>query len=272
MVAERLRTDIRAFRILAAAQVRSELTYRSTFAAFVVAQVIITAFDALAIVVIFSSVETLGGWTRGQVLFLYSVASLAFGLSDFLMGSIHYLPEFVRTGSFDKFLLRPVGVLSQTLAQAFALRRLSRVLQSVIVLVLVVTVGDIHLSAVGVVLIVVGMASAVLTFSSIFLATGTVSFWSPNTQEFASAFTFGGSFLAEYPTHIFPDWLRVFAFGLVPIGGVIYLPVMYTLGADNPLGIPTWVQLISPMIVVPAVCVAALIWRQGLRHYESTGS
>ena len=37
-------------------------------------------------------------------------------------------------------------------------------------------------------------------------------------------------------------------------------------------GLPGWVGWLGPAVAAPAAGVAALIWRQGIRHYRSTGS
>ena len=42
--------------------------------------------------------------------------------------------------------------------------------------------------------------------------------------------------------------------------------------AADPLGLPAWSGYAAPLVCVPAVAVAALIWRIGIRRYRSTGS
>jgi ABC-2 type transport system permease protein len=267
-----LRSDLRVFRRLAGARVRGELQYRTSFAAFTLAQAAITFLDCAVILIFFDSVPAIGGWDRGQVLYLYATATLSLGVADFLMGSVEYLPEVVRTGVFDRFLVRPSGVLCQLLAQEFALRRIGRILQAGIVLVVVLVTMDAEWTPARLLVALAGIVGSAIAFCSLFLATSSLSFWSPNTQEFANAFTYGGATVAEFPTHVFPAWLRAFFIGVVPAGVVVYLPAMYALGADNPLHIARWVQILSPAACIPVALVAGWIWRRGIRRYESTGS
>lgn len=263
---------MRAFRLLAGARVRSELQYRASFASFVVAQAAVTSLDAVVIVVFFQNVNDMGGWTRSEVLYLYAVATVALGIADFVLGSIEYLPQHVRTGTLDRLLVRPVGVLAQLLAEEFALRRVGRIVQASIVLAIAVATVDTSWTPARVAVAVAGCGGAVLTFGALFVLTSSISFWSPNTQEFANAFTYGGATVGEFPTHVFPSWLRWFFIGVVPAGGAVYLPAMYALDAPNPLGVPAWVQIASPLVCLPVLAVAAGVWRLGLRRYESTGS
>ena len=264
--------DVRTFRLLAGARVRSELQYRSSFAAFTISQAMVTFLDCAVILIFFANVPVIGGWSRGEVLYLYSIATLSLGFADFVMGSVEYLPQHVRTGTLDRLLVRPAGVLAQLLAQEFALRRIGRIVQASTVLVIVLVTTDVDWTLDGALVAVAGVVGAMLTFCAVFLATSSLSFWSPNTQEFANAFTYGGATVAEFPTHIFPSWLRVFFIGVVPAGAVVYFPAMYALHADNPLGFPRWMQAASPLVCVPVLAVGGLIWRFGVRHYESTGS
>ncbi len=263
---------MRSFGLLARARVRSELQYRTSFVAFTVAQAVVTSLDAVAILVFFDNVDDLGGWSRSDVLYLYAVATVALGLADFVLGSIEYLPQHVRTGTLDRLLVRPVGVLPQLLAEEFSMRRLGRIAQATIVLVIAVATVDVAWTAARAVVAVAGLVGAVCTFGGLFVLTSSISFWSPNTQEFANAFTYGGATVGEFPVHLFPRWLRWFFVGVVPARFVVYLPAMYALDAANPLGVPTWVQVLSPLVCVPVLLAAAAVWRLGLRHYESTGS
>ena len=192
--------------------------------------------------------------------------------ADFALGSIEYLPQHVRAGTLDRLLLRPVGVLAQLLAEEFSMRRLGRIAQAAVVLVIALVTVDVSWTLAGAVVAIAGMVGAVLTFGGLFVLTSSVSFWSPNTQEFANAFTYGGATVGEFPTHLFPRWLRWFFIGVIPAGGVVYLPAMYALHAPNPLGVPVWAQVLAPLVCVPVLFVAAAVWRLGVRHYESTGS
>ena len=55
-------------------------------------------------------------------------------------------------------------------------------------------------------------------------------------------------------------------------GGAIVHPVLFVLGKPAPLGLPSWIGLLSPVIAGAMVALASLAWRGGLRRYRSTGS
>jgi ABC-2 type transport system permease protein len=255
------------------ARTRGELQYRAAFAAFTISQAIVTFLDCVVVLAIFTQVDSFGGWDRGQVLFLYAVSVLSFGLADLTYGSVEYAAVTVLDGSFDAFLVRPARVLTQLLGNFFALRRTGRLLQGIVILIVLFSSGDVTvrspLQAVFAVAMVLGGA---LTFSAVFVITNSVGFFIPGARELANSFTYGGSAVSTYPVHIFGSFVRNFMLWVIPAGFVAYVPSIYVLDASNPLGIPRWLQLASPLAFIPFGMLAAAIWRLGVRHYESTGS
>ena len=63
----------------------------------------------------------------------------------------------------------------------------------------------------------------------------------------------------------------VFAYGL-GFAFVAYYPALALLGRTDPVGLPGWVGWIAPAVALPALAVAGLVWRVGVRNYRSTGS
>jgi ABC-2 type transport system permease protein len=111
-----------------------------------------------------------------------------------------------------------------------------------------------------------------LFFSAIFVAGATVAFWWIESGELANSLTYGGRELSSYPITVYgPVFRRVFGYGL-GFGLVAYYPALALLGRTDPLGAPDWLGWVSPLVAVPAVGVAAVLWRAGIRHYRSTGS
>jgi ABC-2 type transport system permease protein len=255
------------------ARVRGEMQYRAAFVSFTIAQTMVTLLDLVAVLAIFSQVDSLGGWSRGEVLFIYAVSVLSFGLADLTFGSIEYAAATVMDGSFDGFLVRPMAVMTQLLGNFFALRRAGRLIQSLVIIAVVLGAGSISIDGVPRMLFVVVMViGGALTFSTIFVFTSTVGFFIPGAREVANAFTYGGNAVAGYPGHIFGSYVRNLMLWIVPALFVSYVPSIYVLDAANPLNFPRWLQLASPFAFVPFGAAAGLVWRAGVRRYESTGS
>ena len=265
--------EVATYRRLLGARVRSELKYRTSFLTSVLAQALVTFADCVVILALFGRVPSLGGWDRGEVLVLYACSVMSFGLADAVVSPIEQTATYVREGTFDRLLVRPASVLGQILGDEFRLRDTGRLVQASLVLAVTLASGAAVVPSVprGLFLVPTVLCGAI-TFGGLFVAVNTVAFWFPGSKEVGNAFTYGGETVAHYPTHMFQPWFRRFVFFVVPVGVVTYMPGIFVLDAPNPLGIPVWVQILSPLVFVPVCGVAALVWRLGLRRYESTGS
>lgn len=120
---------VRAYGLIAAMWLRSTMAYRASFAMTAFGNFAVTAFDFVAILLMFQHVDALGGYTLPEIALLYGASGTAFGLADLVMGSMDRLGRRVRDGTLDTLLVRPAPVLAQVAADRFALRRMGRITQ-----------------------------------------------------------------------------------------------------------------------------------------------
>ncbi|KXK60494.1 ABC transporter permease [Micromonospora rosaria] len=261
-----------AYRALLGAQARAQTTYRTSFVVDLVGNVGATVFDVLAVVVLYGVTRELGGFTLRETLVVVGLNATAFALADLFFGNVERLPVYVRSGLFDAVLLRPLGALPQLLLMDLPLRKASRTVVGVAVLVAAVTSAGIDWTPGRVVLVVLAPLAGTVFFGSIFVATATLTFYWTESGELANSVTYGGRDFSSYPVTIFEGWFRAaFAYGL-GFAFVSYHPALALLGRADPLGLPAWVGWVSPGVALVAAGAAALLWRAGVRHYRSTGS
>lgn len=265
---------LRLIRSYAGARVRGEMQYRSSFVFSLTAQILATAIDLVSIWAVFQATRTIGGWTARQVLWLYAVSMSAFGLADMFVSSIEEIPEHIRTGRFDSYLLRPSPVLSSVIADGFELRRVGRAIPGLVTLTVMFvrphTFGITHTST-----LLWSGATVIVGFwiyGALFIVTNSISFWLIDSREVANSFTYGGAAASHYPLDILTGWLRRVYLWLIPVGFVAWLPGTRLLDVPKPSGLAPWLAFCSPVAALVLSVVAAIVWRSGMRHYESTGS
>jgi ABC-2 type transport system permease protein len=261
------------YRRLIGARVRADLTYRFSFALRVLSAMLVTALDYVAIWALVSKVQTIGGWDKWQVTYLYGASSVAFRAADaFIGGPVERCSHYVRVGTFDTFLVRPRSALLQVFGHDFAVRRVGQL--AAMVPFLVVALANLNISwSVGKVLFLAAqLIGATLLFSAVFVIVSCLAFWSPESREIANAFTYGGATVAEYPVHAMASWIRSLTFTIVPVAFTAYFPAFVLFDATNPLGVPRWVSYASPLACVPVGLLAVVVWRFAVRRYRSTGS
>ncbi|MCH0563781.1 MULTISPECIES: ABC transporter permease [unclassified Streptomyces] len=252
--------------------VRSAMTYRASFVLTAFGNLLVTGLDFVALVLMFSQVDSLAGWSLPEVAFLYGLSATAFGISDLTFGSMDVLGARMRDGSFDTLLVRPAPVLAQVAADRFALRRLGRITQAVLVLAYGLLRADIDWTAARVLLMPVMLVSGAVIFCALFTAGAAFQFVAQDAAEVQNAFTYGGTTLLQYPPGVFgKDLVRGVTF-VLPLAFVNWVPGAYVLGRPYPLGLPVWAAFAPPVVAAVCCVLAGLAWRAGLRVYRSTGS
>lgn len=264
--------SVRAYLVLAGAWVRASWSYRTSFLLLLIAQLLITGIDFVAVLVMFTHVDTLGGFGLAEVALLYGLSGMALGVADLVAGNAERLGRRVRDGTLDAMLVRPVSPLVQVCADQFALRRIGRVAQAGVVLAWALVALDVDWSPARVLVLVSTLVAGSVIFTAIFVVGAAYQFLAGDASEAMNAFTYGGNTLTQYPLTIFPaEVIRAVTF-VVPLAFVNWYPVLYVLDAPEPLGLPGWVRLASPLVAVVTALLAAWAWRAGLRRYRSTGS
>lgn len=257
---------------LIGARIRSQTQYRLSFMLDLLGAFFITFIDFLAVVILFSHLPRLAGWSFPEVAFFYGIANLAFALCDMFIGHLDLMPQMIRTGSFDLVLVRPVGSLFQIIASDLALRRLGRIFQAIVVLGYAVSRLQVPWTPARVAMLLGMIPTGVVIYASIWVMGMTVTFWAVEAREVSNAFTYGGSFLASYPINIFGDWLRGLLAFVIPLAFVSYFPGLYVLDHPDPLGSPEFLRFCTPLVAVALALLASRVWLFGVRHYRSTGS
>jgi ABC-2 type transport system permease protein len=262
-----------AYGRLLAAQARSQSQYRASFAMELIGSAVFGAVDLLSVLILFRVSRTIGGFEFAAAFLMASFAACGFSIADLLISNIERIRVYVRTGLLDTVLIRPLGVLPQLLTGDIGLRRIGRFVVSTAVLAVAVHRAGIDWTPARVVLFVLTPVAGAVLFGAIFVASATVAFWWIDSGEFANAVTYGGREFTSYPIPVFTNALfrRVFAYGL-GFAFVGYYPSLVLLGRSDPLGLPTWIGWLSPVVALVAASLAGLLWRVAIRHYRSTGS
>jgi ABC-2 type transport system permease protein len=270
--AERPMRAVPAYFVTAGMWIRSEMTYRANFVLMVCTGFLVTGLDFIGILIMFGSVDSIGGYALPEVAFLYGTSSLAFAVTDLFFGSVGRAGRRVRSGSLDIFLLRPVPILAQLASDQFALRRIGRMLQAGTILGWALATVDVDWDAGRVLMLPVMVLAGAGIYLAVYLAGAAFQFWAADAAEAQNAFTFGGNFLTQYPPVIYTKEIVRGATFVIPLAFINWMPAMYVLDRQDPLGLPAFFDFASPLVAVLAVGLAGIAWRAAVRGYRSTGS
>ncbi|MEU8774055.1 ABC transporter permease [Streptomyces sp. NPDC048606] len=266
------REGVRGYGLIVAMWVRSTMTYRMSFVLATVGNGAISLLDFVAVHLMFSHVDVLGGFTLPEIALLYGACSASLGLADLLLGNTDRVGVRIRDGSLDTMLVRPVPVLAQVAADRFALRRLGRIVQGLGVLGWAVWAVDVDWTPAKALLVPVMVLAGAGIFAGVLIGGAAFQFVAGDAAEVQNSFTYGGCTMLRYPPSVFAkDLVRGVTF-VLPLAFVNWVPALYVLGRPDPLGLPDWAAFVSPLVASAVILPASLAWRAGLRSYRSTGS
>jgi ABC-2 type transport system permease protein len=251
---------------------RGQLQYRASFVMTALGQFALTAIEFGGIWVLFQRFGSLRGWTLAEVALLYGMINVAFALGEGIGRGFDTFPALVKSGDFDRLLLRPRSTALQVAGGELQLMRVGRLLQGLIVLLWAAPRLGIDWSVATIALLVAAILGGACLFYGLFVLQATLSFWTIETLEVMNALTYGGTETGQYPLSIYRPWFRRFFTWVVPLACANYLPAHAILGRPDALGAaPLW-QWLSPLAGLLFLGAALQVWHAGVRHYRSTGS
>jgi ABC-2 type transport system permease protein len=249
------------------------MQYPTSFLMLTIGQFTITLVEFVGLWSLFRRFGQVDGWTIGQVAVFYGVINISFAIADAISrGFETFGTDFVKTGAFDRILMRPRATALQILGHEIRLNRVGRLLQGLLVLAIASKLSAIDWNASNIFLLLVTVTGGSALFVGILVLQGTLAFWTVESLEVANTLTYGGVEAAQYPLDIYSRYFRDFLIFVVPIGCVSYFPVERLLGRADRIGAPNWMLVASPMIGFMFLAFSLSIWRFGVRHYTSTGS
>jgi ABC-2 type transport system permease protein len=257
---------------LVGAQLRSQMQYKVSFLLALIGSFLSCVTEFGVVLVLFSRIELLAGWALAEVALLYGLAGTCFAVAELFAAALDNFQVHIVRGTFDRFLVRPRGALLQVIAEDFALRRLGRVAQAAAILVIALGLLSITWTIDKMVVLALALLSGTIIYFAIFVLGATFCFWTVQAKEVTHVFTYGGDAVASYPLDIFRGSVRRFFTFVVPLAFVNYEPALFLLGRTDPLGLPAFVRVLSPLAALVMALVAGYAWRQGVLHYQSAGS
>jgi ABC-2 type transport system permease protein len=256
-----------------AASVRAQMAYPASLAMMSLGAFLITVVEFIGVWALFRRFGHIGAWRLGEVALFYGLASVTFSIADAVTRGFDIFGQaFVKTGAFDRLLLRPRSLALQLLGYELRMTRIGRFTQGALVFGVGVALTHLHWSAAAPAILLFAIAGGAALFSGLFVLQATLAFWTVESLEVANVLTYGGEAAAEYPLNVYAGWFRSFLTFGVPIGCVTYLPMLAAMGRSDPLGAPGWLLPVAPLAGFAFLAVSLFIWRFGVGHYTSSGS
>jgi len=251
---------------------RSQMQYRASFIMLSIGHFLMTGLEFIGVLALFDRFDRLESWTLPEVALFYGMINMAFALCDATSRGFDIFAGMVKSGEFDRLLLRPRSTVLQLAGQELTLRRIGRFSQGLIVLLWAAATLDVVWSPAKILLLMTAILGGACMFYGLIVLQATLAFWTTESLEIMNTVTYGGVETAQYPLTIYRSWFRRFFTFVVPLACISYYPALAILGRPDPLDSPLPFQWLAPGIGLLFFAVCLQIWKIGVRHYRSTGS
>lgn len=252
--------------------VRAQLSYPASFALQTVAQFANTLVWLLGVWALFQRFGQVQGWRFEEAALFYGAINISFAAAEMAThGFETFGAEFIRTGDFDRLLVRPRASALQVLGHELRLQALGRLLQGAAVLWFAALQLDAPWGWGSVALAAWAVAGGAALFAGVSILQAALCFWTVETLELATIFSHGAMEAGQYPLDIYAGWFRKLLTFVLPVACVGYFPLSLALGRRSAEGAAAWAAALSPVAGFLFLGVALLAWRLGVRRYTSAG-
>ena len=224
----------------------------------------------LFLYLVFEQIPDLQGWSLEQLIFIYGFAQIPRGIDHLFTDNIWLVAwRLVINGDFDRYMLRPMNVFFQVIAEKLQPDALGELLVGTILVVYSAVKGVVVLDAVHIALFVVSVLAGALIYTSIKLLFASLAFWIKRSGPFLQL-AYDMAEFAKYPTEIYAKALRFVITWVIPFAFVAYLPAGYFLNAG--IGNHMGVIGIECAIAGGFWLIAYAVFHKGISIYESAGN
>ncbi len=247
---------------------RACMEYKMSFLLLTLGQ-LTTSFAAFfAIYFLFNRFQSVEGYSFSEVLLCYSTMLFAFSLAEIFFRGFDLFASVIKTGGFDQLLLRPQPAVFSVLVSKIEFTRAGRLVQALIIVAYVVFSDEALRTPLHVLSYLSMILGGVLLFGGLFIIYASLCFFTIEGLEFINIFTDGGRELGTYPLDVYGSraLLRFFTC-IVPLACVQYYPFQFLIGRTDNL-----LYLFAPFASVIFLIPCLILWRFGVKKYQSTGS
>jgi ABC-2 type transport system permease protein len=206
--------------------------------------------------IFFNNFQVINGWVMADILMLYSIATISFGIGGIFFGNMLNIAKMIAEGKLDFYLVLPKNRLYHILISRSKFYDVGEIIFGIILAGIVLSISQIPL-----------FLLFILTSTIIFIAFGviinTLGFYMGNAEATSRHLFFGTLTIATYPLSIFKGITKFIILTIIPAGFITGVPVE-VLKEFNLF----WFSL-TIFFSISLLLLSILLFYRGLKKYES---
>jgi ABC-2 type transport system permease protein len=261
-----MRRHLAILRVCVANSLQMEMEYRTSFVINFLNSLLSLGASLLIVYALFEQGRPLAGWSFTEVLVILGVFTIADSVVDMLLRpSLGKVSEYVRQGSMDYLLLKPVNLQYLVSVRNWTFWGLPNFLLGA-GLVLYGMNANGTLNAANLALFGVMATAGIAVIYALWAILAVLAFWFVQAGQ-AQFLLYAALDAGRFPVGVYPVWLRLIFTFVAPIAFVTTVPAAAAVGRLD------WELALGGLIAAPiAVAVSVLAWRLAIRSYTSASS
>ncbi|MGQ0600102.1 MAG: ABC transporter permease [Anaerolineales bacterium] len=248
-------------------QFKSYAEYRANFIIGASSTVFLQVSNLLTLWVVMQQIPSFNGWSFNELLLIYGLITLAKSINHMFADNLWTVGRvYIRSGQFDRFLVRPLDPLFHLVADRFCYDGVGNFLVGLVLLITALIGLNVTLTPLTVLYLIMAVLSGGGIFIALNLITCVSAFWIMDSVPVTRA-VFDNHLFAQYPLTIYPRAVTLLLTWLIPYGFASFYPASHILGRD--VGVYAWA---APLVAAVLLFIGYRFWQFGLRHYVGTGS
>jgi ABC-2 type transport system permease protein len=241
------------------------------FFSCLISEIVIGAAGVTAVFLLAERFSGIGVWSKMQVLFMLGYATTVNGILDmFFAFNVGHISRRIGRGQLDHTLIQPQPIWLTLLTEGFMPFSGSGVLICGVGLMCWATsrLGG-HLTPGWIGLLVIDLIASSAIALALSYIWGSLAFWEPRAaEEISTPVVDIVRTLNPFPLDGLGPVASIGLMTVLPVGFVAWYPCRQLLG----IGHTALGGVMTIIVAVIAVTLAALAFRKGMRHYAETGS
>ncbi len=247
---------------------KTRMIYKADFLIALLTSIVATVAGFGFVLVLFTRVPNLKGWSFLEILFIYGFSLIPMGLFNIVSLNLYEFGDtYIVEGKFDRVLLRPIHSLFQVLFENFRLESV----QEIVTGVFVVGYCSFRLktawtTANALLFPLVVLCGAVI-YVCVFVIISSVNFWFEDRIGLAPP-VYNMIAFGRYPITIYNVFVQFMLNWIIPFAFASFYPTVRFIGHGE---FREQFYLV-PVVALVLAGLALLVWNEGVKHYKSTGT
>lgn len=235
---------------------QSAMEYRTSFITQAFLMILNNIVWVVFWVIFFNKFNAINGWAFNDLMIMYVVITISWGICGAFFGNFRFLAEVIRDGQLDFYLALPKEELTHVLISRIKFDAFGDLVFGIVLAIIFLPLIKIPLAIVLIIL------STVILLSFAILL-GSLSFYLGSGVEIANQGLMGALSLASYPFSVFRGGVKFILLTLIPAGFISGVPVELLKSFNI-----YWFILMFVFAFLLFI-LAILVFKKGIKRYES---